>query len=213
MSSEIGHADITDRQLIQTGAPARKSLSREIGEAEVVHTLFGRARVRIIRKEDGFRHNLWWIVLAVMLTAVAVQIWLIAQHDDETVVEVVMPVMQDAASAPVATEAQARDPEPAARTPAARTAVVAPIVPPPAATPARPPQAPVASRPPPGPVPADVRAAMPAPAPAPARPAAQPQPRSAAPLAASAPVAATRSVTTTEAAPVATPVQPAEPQL
>ena len=75
MSYEIGQLDIPDRQLLPARARPRGSMSTEIGEAIVTHTIFGRARVRIIRKHDGVRRTLWRTVAAV-LAAVAAAAWL-----------------------------------------------------------------------------------------------------------------------------------------
>ncbi|MBU0621507.1 MAG: hypothetical protein KJ795_06655 [Gammaproteobacteria bacterium] len=87
MNNEIGNLDLTDRQLLATGAPPRKSFSREIGEATITHSIFGRARVRIIRKHDNIRRSLWWIVLMVLLALVALQVWLAWQQSETAQIE------------------------------------------------------------------------------------------------------------------------------
>lgn len=131
MSSEIAHTDISDRQLIPTGTTPRKSLSREIGEAEVVHNIFGRARVRIVRKEDEFRRSLWWILLAVMVAIVAGQVWLIWQHQEEAgLVEIPPAVQPEASSMPAATDALAPPPPPLSPPVQQPAATVVPAAPP-----------------------------------------------------------------------------------
>ncbi len=74
MSHEIDQLDIPDRQLRLTSPQPRVSLSREIGEAVITHTIFGKAKVRIIRKHDKLRRVLWLTVMLV-LAAVAMQAW------------------------------------------------------------------------------------------------------------------------------------------
>ncbi|MBI5005854.1 MAG: hypothetical protein HZB95_01890 [Nitrosomonadales bacterium] len=70
MSDENNQPDLQDRELLP--ARSKVSLSREIGEAVVTETIFGRARVRIIRKHDGIRRALWQLALA---AAGAVALW------------------------------------------------------------------------------------------------------------------------------------------
>ncbi|MBI5890857.1 MAG: hypothetical protein HZB47_09290 [Nitrosomonadales bacterium] len=59
MSNENSQFDISGIQLRESKTQPKVSLSREIGEAEVVETIFGRAKVRIIRKNDKFRRSMW----------------------------------------------------------------------------------------------------------------------------------------------------------
>jgi hypothetical protein len=49
-------------------------MSREIGEAQIVHTIFGKAKVRIIRKHDKMRRTLWWAGVA-GAAAIAAVVW------------------------------------------------------------------------------------------------------------------------------------------
>jgi hypothetical protein len=75
MSHENSELDIADRQLLPTGTRPRVSMSREIGEAVITHTIFGKAKVRIIRKNDDSRRALWLTALAfagVTLTSAAI---------------------------------------------------------------------------------------------------------------------------------------------
>src|SRR5512135_3324072 len=75
---EMSQLDIPDSQLQAVNAPPRVSISREIGEAKITHTMFGKAKVRIIRKTDGRRRVLLLMALAVIavLAAVAWRDWL-----------------------------------------------------------------------------------------------------------------------------------------
>src|SRR5512138_155268 len=75
---EMSQLDIPDRQLRTTSAHPRVSISREIGEATITHTIFGKAKVRIVRKHDRFRRGLELIVL-VLLAVAAWQMWLASQ--------------------------------------------------------------------------------------------------------------------------------------
>lgn len=79
MSHEIDQLDIPDRQLRVTSPQPRVSLSREIGEAVITHTIFGKAKVRIIRKHDKLRRALWLTALLV-LAAIAWQAWFALQR-------------------------------------------------------------------------------------------------------------------------------------
>ncbi|BCK88223.1 hypothetical protein MIZ01_2024 [Sideroxyarcus emersonii] len=72
MSHENSQLDISDRQLLP---PASPSVWTEIGEAEITHNIFGRAKVRIIRKHDNVRRALWLVVI-VAVAAIAWQGWL-----------------------------------------------------------------------------------------------------------------------------------------
>lgn len=84
MSHENGQFDISGIQLREPKAQPRLSLSREIGEAQIIHTLFGKAKVRIIRKHDKIRRA-WWLTgmigLAVVSAAVW-QVWFAAQYTE-----------------------------------------------------------------------------------------------------------------------------------
>ena len=84
MTYEISQLDVPDRQLLPTGARARTSLSTEIGEAVVTHTIFGRAKVRIIRKHDKMRRTLWLTALlgVTVAAAAAWQGWMAAQQTE-----------------------------------------------------------------------------------------------------------------------------------
>lgn len=57
-------------------------MSTEIGEAVITHTIFGRAKVRIIRKHDKMRRTLWLLALlaAIAAAAAAWQGWISSQQ-------------------------------------------------------------------------------------------------------------------------------------
>jgi hypothetical protein len=82
MSHEISELDIPDRLLLPAHARAR--VSTEIGEAVVTHSIFGRAKVRIIRKGDRMRRTVWVMALAVAAAAAmaAWQGWLASQQPE-----------------------------------------------------------------------------------------------------------------------------------
>lgn len=76
MMHEISQLDIPNRQDITAHLAPRVSYSKEIGEATITHTIFGRAKVRITRKYDNLRRALWWALL-VVVAAAAWQAWLV----------------------------------------------------------------------------------------------------------------------------------------
>lgn len=82
MTYEISQLDVPDRQLLPTSPRSKASLSTEIGEAIVTHTIFGRAKVRIIRKHDKMRRTLWLMALlgATVAAAAAWQGWMAGQQ-------------------------------------------------------------------------------------------------------------------------------------
>lgn len=71
MIHEISQLDIPDRQLLANDA--RPNIWTEIGEAQITHTIFGRAKVRIIRKNDN-QHRIWWLT-GIVAVALAVAAW------------------------------------------------------------------------------------------------------------------------------------------
>lgn len=78
MTQENEQPDIPDRQLLRTNAGPRMSYSREIGEATITHTIFGKAKVRIVRRYDSVRRVLW-LAAMVGVAAVAWQVWRLSQ--------------------------------------------------------------------------------------------------------------------------------------
>lgn len=79
MGHEISQFDIPDRQLLASSAQA--SMWSDIGEAKITHTIFGRARVRVIREKDKIIRAWLLAALAVMaLAAAAWQGWIVLQQ-------------------------------------------------------------------------------------------------------------------------------------
>lgn len=148
MSEQSSQPDLQDRQLIP--ARSRVSLSREIGEAVVTHNIFGKARVRIIRKNDKLHRTMWLLALigAGIAAAVAWQGW-VASQPDEIVTDV--PTVAPAADAAVV---PASLPEAAATLAAPAPVNVQAVVQPPTAPVSAVPVAVVPPRPLPAPRPA-----------------------------------------------------------
>jgi hypothetical protein len=90
MVQETGQHDISDRQLMNANSQIKASEWTEIGQAEVVHTIFGKAKVRIIRKHDKMRRALYWLALGVML-AITWEGWILYQHFETERAEVMHP--------------------------------------------------------------------------------------------------------------------------
>jgi len=116
MSHENSQFDISGIQLRESKTQPKVSLSREIGEAQITHTIFGKAKVRIIRKGDQARRTMTVVAIAVAAVAVAAwQGWFIPQQIEPA---------QNAAPSP------ALSAEPQAGLPASqREIVVAPVAP------------------------------------------------------------------------------------
>ncbi len=81
--SDPSQPDIADRQLLAINAP-RVGTWTEIGEAEVAYTIFGKAKVRIIRKNDKARRTrmLLLVALAGSILAVAAWRWVASQQTE-----------------------------------------------------------------------------------------------------------------------------------
>jgi hypothetical protein len=71
MSNEDSQFDIPVIQLRESKTQPKVSFSREIGEAQITHTIFGRAKVRIVRKGDQARRYMLLTALAVVAVATA----------------------------------------------------------------------------------------------------------------------------------------------
>ena len=71
-------SDMPDRQLPTADTPHNESEWTEIGKAEITQSIFGKAKVRIIRQHDKARRA-WFLtalaVLALMVTTVAALVW------------------------------------------------------------------------------------------------------------------------------------------
>lgn len=86
MSHEISQLEISGIQLRDSKTQPKVSHSREIGEAQIIHTIFGKAKVRIIRKHDSYWRTLW-LALAFIVSATStyfLQTWY-ATRQAETV--------------------------------------------------------------------------------------------------------------------------------
>ena len=84
MSHENSQFDIPAIQLRESKTQPKVSLSREIGEAQITQTIFGRAKVRIIRRGDQARRNLMLAAIVVVLALAAWQGWLTWQQTEQT---------------------------------------------------------------------------------------------------------------------------------
>jgi hypothetical protein len=73
MVHEISQFDIPDRQLLATSAQPGAGIRSDIGEAKITHTIFGRARVRVIREQDKKRRA--WLLTALAVIALAAAAW------------------------------------------------------------------------------------------------------------------------------------------
>lgn len=78
---EISQFDIPDRQLLAGKAQPRSDMRMDIGEAKITRTIFGRAKVRVIREQDKKRRAWLLTVLALMaIVAAAWQGWIAFQQ-------------------------------------------------------------------------------------------------------------------------------------
>ncbi len=76
MGHEISQFEIPNRQLLAAKTQPRSSAWTGIGEAKVTNSIFGKARVRVIRKQDKVRRTFFLAVLAVaVLVTAAWQGW------------------------------------------------------------------------------------------------------------------------------------------
>jgi hypothetical protein len=73
MVHEISQFEIPDRQLRASKAQPEAGLWSDIGEAKVTRTIFGRARVRVIRERDKKRRA--WLLAGLAVMAVAAAAW------------------------------------------------------------------------------------------------------------------------------------------
>ncbi len=81
MGSEISQFDIPGNQLLETDSQSRVGVWTDIGEAKISYTIFGKAKVRVIRKQDKIRRAALLTVLAVTVLATAAwQGWIALQR-------------------------------------------------------------------------------------------------------------------------------------
>lgn len=73
MGREIGQFYIPDRNLQESSSPSNVNVWTDIGEAKINQTIFGKAKVNVIRKQDRKRRAWLWATLA--LTAIAAASW------------------------------------------------------------------------------------------------------------------------------------------
>ena len=72
MGHEISQFDIQDRQLL-AGIPLSKTAKyRDIGEAKVTRTIFGKSKVRVIREQDKDLHTTLLLILVFTMTSAAI---------------------------------------------------------------------------------------------------------------------------------------------
>jgi hypothetical protein len=71
MGHEISQFDIPDRQLLASSAQA--GMWSDIGEAKITHTIFGRAKVRVIRERDKIIRA--WLLAALAVLVISVAAW------------------------------------------------------------------------------------------------------------------------------------------
>lgn len=104
MHHEISELDIPDRQLLASNI--RPNIWTEIGEAQITHTIFGRAKVRIIRKNDS-RQRIFW-VLGVAVLAIAAAAWqgLFTSHQPEEIQSADQPSVSEPLRAPATESAK-----------------------------------------------------------------------------------------------------------
>jgi hypothetical protein len=103
MSNEDSQFDIPVIQLRESKTQPKVSFSREIGEAQITHTIFGRAKVRIIRKGDQARRYMLLAVLAVVAVAIAAWQGLFTSQQTE-------PLQSSIPLTPASSEVQASTP-------------------------------------------------------------------------------------------------------
>lgn len=73
MGHEISQFDIPDRQLLANNCKSGFGIWTDIGEAKIARTLFGRAKVRVIRERDKKRRA--WLLTALLMTLLTVIAW------------------------------------------------------------------------------------------------------------------------------------------
>jgi cytoskeletal protein RodZ len=80
MGHEIGQYDIPERLLRISNAQSKVIIGKDIGEAKVTLTIFGRAKVRVIRERDTKRRTWLLVILAMAIAAAAWQWWISFQQ-------------------------------------------------------------------------------------------------------------------------------------
>lgn len=73
MTHEIGQFNDLKLQPLSSGRQSKKNTWTDIGEAQITHTIFGKARVRITRKNDRVRRSLLFAVMTISAALAAIQ--------------------------------------------------------------------------------------------------------------------------------------------
>ena len=86
MEHELSQFEIPSRRLLANGAPLGECMPTDIGKAEIAHTFFGRARIRIVREQAKSHNKL--LLFAVITAVVAGAVWHLSQQAEQPVEEV-----------------------------------------------------------------------------------------------------------------------------
>jgi hypothetical protein len=73
MGHEISQFDIPERQLLASKAQQGEGIWKDIGEAKITRTIFGRVQVRVIRERDKKRRA--WLLTTLAVVAIAAAAW------------------------------------------------------------------------------------------------------------------------------------------
>lgn len=73
MGYEISQFDIPDRKLPATNVQSKAGKRKDLGEAKITHTIFGKPKVRIIRDQDKSQRA--WLLRALAMTVLAAASW------------------------------------------------------------------------------------------------------------------------------------------
>ena len=117
MAYEISQFVVLNRQLLRANAQPKTAVRSDIGVAKITCTIFGRTKVRVVRKQDKLRRV--WLLFGLVAAAsvvVAWQWWMFTQQAEYPVVlpplseriKVSEPVFQPEEVSPTATRSSAR---------------------------------------------------------------------------------------------------------
>ncbi len=83
MVHEISQFDIPGRQLLASNKQPGIDMPTDIGEVKITRTIFGKARVRVVRERDKKRRVLLlWVLALLALSAAAWEGWLALQRSE-----------------------------------------------------------------------------------------------------------------------------------
>lgn len=83
MEQEFTQDAFPSRQLMPKEAKARYSLHTDIGEARIVHSMSGKAKIVVVREQDRRRlGRLLMILTATVIGAVSWEAWLVAEQSE-----------------------------------------------------------------------------------------------------------------------------------